>query len=109
MSSETMVSEGTMEIRGEPGSYTGTIAVGTVGARIVSVEAGADHMTVHAATSERTLILRLARDGDFFSGNWVLGRQRGTIIGNKRPGQSSGAPASIGRSLRPPHSDQDPS
>ena len=109
MSSETMVSEGTMEIRGEPGRYTGMIAVGSVGARIVGVEAAADHMIVRATTSERTLILRLARDEDFFSGNWILGGQRGTIVGRKRPDQSSAGPVSIGRSFRPPHSDQDPS
>ncbi len=76
-----------MEIRGEPGRYTGMIAIGSVQVRVVSIEAGADHLTVRAATNERTLILRLARDGDFFSGNWVLGGQRGTIVGNKRPDQ----------------------
>lgn len=112
MSSERMVSEGTMEvrgIRGEPGSYTGVITVGSVTARIVNVDAGDDHMTVHAIASQGTLILRLAWDGEYLSGNWILGPQRGTFMGRKRPGQPSGGPVSIGRSARPPHSDQEPS
>lgn len=109
MSSERMVSEGTMDIRGEPGRYTGMIAVGSVAARIVTVDAGEDHMTVHATARQSNLILRLAWDGEFLSGNWILGAQRGTFVGRKSPGQPSGGPASIGRSVRPPHSDQDPS
>lgn len=109
MSSATMVSEGSMEIRGEPGGYTGMINITGVAARVTNLEAGEDHMTVHAITGEHPLILRLARDGDFLSGNWILGPQRGTIIANKRSDQSSGGPVSIGRSSRPPHSDQDPS
>ena len=112
MSSERMVSEGMMEvrgIRGEPGSYTGVITVGSVTARIVNVDAGEDHMTVHAIASQGTLILRLAWDGEFLSGNWILGAQRGTFAGRKRPDQPSGGSVSIGRSSRPPHSDQDPS
>lgn len=98
-----------MEIRGEPDGYAGMIDVGGAAGRILSLEVGEDHMTVRADVRQRTLILRLARDGDFMSGNWVLGRQRGTIVANKRPGQRSDGPVSIGRSPRPPHSDQDPS
>jgi len=109
MSSERMVSEGTMDIRGEPGSYTGMIAVGSVAARIVNVDAGEDHMTVHATARQTNLILRLVWDGQSLSGNWILGAQRGTFVGRKRPAQPSGGPVSIGRSGRPPHSDQDPS
>lgn len=109
MSSESMVSEGTMDIRGEPGRYTGMIAVGSVAARIVNVEAGEDHMTVHATARQTNLILRLAWDGESLSGNWILGAQRGTFLGRKRPGQQSGGSVSTGRSGRPPHSDQDPS
>ena len=109
MSSERMVSEGTMDVRGEPGDYTGMIAVGSVSARIVNVEPGEDHMTVHATARQANLILRLVWDGEFLSGNWILGAQRGTFAGRKRPDQPSGGPVSIGRSSRPPHSDQDPS
>lgn len=109
MSSERMVSEGTMDIRGEPGNYTGMIAVGSVIARIVNVDAGEDHMAVHATARQTNLILRLAWDGESVSGNWILGAQRGTFVGRKRPVQPSGGPVSIGRSGRPPHSDQDPS
>lgn len=109
MSSETMVSEGWMEIRGEPATYTGLIDIGGVAARILSLEVGEDHMTVRATTSQRPLILRLARDENFLSGNWILGRQRGTIVARKRPDHPSGGPVSIGRSFRPPHSDHDPS
>lgn len=98
-----------MDIRGEPGSYTGMIDVGGATARILSLEVGEDHMTVRADLRQQALILRLARDGDYLSGNWVLGTQRGTIVANKRPGQTSGCPVSTGRSRRPPHSDQDPS
>lgn len=109
MSSERMVSEGTMDIRGEPGNYTGMMAVGSVAARIVNVDAGQDHMTVHATTRQTNLILRLVWDGEFLSGNWILGAQRGTFVGRKRRDQQSGGPVSIGRSGRAPHSDQDPS
>lgn len=112
MSSERMVSEGTMEVRGipdEPGSYTGVITVGSVTARIVNVDAGDDHMTVQAIASQGTLILRLAWDGEYLSGNWILGPQRGTFLGRKQPGHPSGGPVSTGRSARPPHSDQEPS
>ena len=98
-----------MDIRGEPGSYTGMIALGSAAARILSLEVGEDHMNVRADMRQQTLILRLARDGDYLSGNWVLGGQRGTIVANKRPNQTSGGPVSIGRSSRPPHSDQAPS
>ncbi len=109
MSSERMVSEGTMDIRGEPGGYAGVITVGGVTARIVSVEAGADHMTVHAIAAQGNLILRLVWDGESLSGNWILGAQRGTFAGRKRRDQQSGGPVSIGTSGRPPHSDHDPS
>ena len=109
MSSESMVSEGTMDIRGEPGNYAGMIAVGSVAARIVNVEPGEDHMTVHATARQANLILRRAWDGAFLSGNWILGAQRGTFLGRRRPDQPSGDPLSIGRSSRSPHSDQDPS
>ena len=98
-----------MDVRGEPGNYTGMIAVGSVSARIVNVEPGEDHMTVHATARQANLILRLAWDGEFLSGNWILGAQRGTFVGRKRPDQPSGGPISIGRPSRPPHSDQDPS
>ena len=109
MSSATMVSEGSMEIRGEPGGYTGLINITGVAARVTSLEAGEDHMTVHATARQTNLILRLVWDGEFLSGNWILGAQRGTFLGRKRPGQHSGGTVSTGRSGRPPHSDQDPS
>ncbi len=83
MSSETMVSEGSMEIRGEPGRHSGVIDIGSAPARILSVEVGDDHMNVRADMRRQTLILRLARDGDFLSGNWVLGVQRGTAVARK--------------------------
>ncbi len=110
-----------MHIRGEPGRYAGIIAIGGVSARIVNVEVGEDHMTVQASTTSsagggRALILRLARDEDFFSGNWILGVQRGAIVGTRRSDPASvqalyppGGPLAIGTSSRPPHSDQDPS
>lgn len=109
MSSEGMVSEGTMDIGGEPGRYTGLVAIGGVAARIFAVEAGEDHMTVRAALRQGSLILRLAWDGESVSGNWLMGGRRGTIMGRKRPRQPPGGPVSIGRSERLPHSDQDPS
>ncbi len=130
MSSETMVSEGTMEVYGEPGGYVGRVSVGGVNARIVLVEPGEGHMSVHVEVEGGLLLFRLAGDGAFLSGNWVMGERRGTVAAKRRrddgrrgptrmsrrsnaPGTYSadrlGGPVSTGRSLRPPHSDQDPS
>ena len=83
MSSESLVSEGMIEIRGSPGNYRGRLVVGGTEAAIGSVEVGAGHMNVRAIMPTGTLVLRLAGDGAFFSGNWVLGAQRGTVIAEK--------------------------
>lgn len=80
MSSQIMVTEGTMQIRGEPGNYVGTVAVGSVGGRIRTVETGEGHMVVHIDTGTGALVFRLAGDGSSFSGNWVMGERRGTIV-----------------------------
>ena len=85
MSSVTQVSDGTMEIRGEPGNYRGTFSVGPVSAGIAAVETGVGMLNVHAGLPNGTLILRLTGDGFCFAGNWVLGAQRGTITAEKRP------------------------
>lgn len=84
MSSESLVSEGMMEIRGSPGNYRGRLVVGVTEVAIGSVEVGAGFMNVHADMPTGALVLRLAGDGAFFSGNWVLGAQRGTVIAEKR-------------------------
>ncbi len=106
MSSETMVSEGTMEIYGEPGAYLGRVSVGGVNGRIVLVEPGEGHMNVQVEVEGGRLVFRLAGDGAFLSGNWVMGERRGTVVAERH---DYGGPVSTGRSLRPPHSDQDPS
>ncbi|MYK66687.1 MAG: hypothetical protein F4022_09460 [Gemmatimonadetes bacterium] len=85
MSSETQVSDGTMEIRGEPGHYRGLFSVGALSAVISEVETGAGALNVHANLAQGTLMLRLTGDGRCFAGNWVLGTQRGTITAEKRP------------------------
>ena len=106
MSSETMVSRGTMEIQGEPGAYLGRVSVGGIAGRVVVVEPGEGHMSVQVEVDGGLMVLRLAGDGAFLSGNWILGRRRGAVVAERR---AQGGPVSTGRSLRPPHSDQDPS
>ena len=85
MSSVTQVSEGTMEIRGEPGDYRGMLTVGVLSAAIAGVETGVGVLNVQAGLPNGTLVLRLTGDGFCFAGNWVLGAQRGTITAEKRP------------------------
>ncbi len=89
MSSATMVSEGEMEITLLRDGHGGTLSVGATHAIIVAVEAGVGHMTVQAQTERGRLILRLARDGDAFSGNWILGSQRGTVFARRVNGGRS--------------------
>ncbi len=100
-----------MEISLLRGGHGGTLAVGGTRAIIVAVEADADQMTVEAVAEGGRLILRLARDGETFSGNWVLGSQRGTVAARRLPGSPNrGYPSpSTGRSSRPPHSAHEPS
>lgn len=99
-----------MEISGEPGRWRGRLSVGQVVAVVRRVETGPGHMRVEADTDRGRLVLRLATDGDFFSGNWTLGRQRGAVVAEKRQPYEDGAgPVSTGRSSLLPHSDQEPS
>ena len=106
-----MVSEGTMEISGEAGSYVGRLSVGGIVAVVRRVEPGPGHMRVEADTGRGIVVLRLATDGEFFSGNWVMGAQRGTATAEKRRPYYEGdvGPVSTGSSSRPPHSDHEPS
>ena len=93
MSSEIMVAEGTMQIRGRPDRYSGTVAVGSFGGRIVKVEPGAGQLVVEVDTETGRLVFRLAGDGSRLSGNWVLGQLRGTIVAERsrdRVGQLRG-------------------
>lgn len=85
MSSATQVSDGTMEIRGEPGDYRGLFSVGNLSAMIVGVETGVSVLNVQAKLSQGILTIRLTGDGHCFAGNWVLGAQRGTITAEKQP------------------------
>ena len=85
MSSVTLVSDGTMVIRGEPGNYRGTFSVGRLSVAIAGVETGVGVLNVHADLPQGRIVLRLAGDGFRFAGNWVLGAQRGTITAEKRP------------------------
>ncbi|MGI9626221.1 MAG: hypothetical protein ACR2QM_05240 [Longimicrobiales bacterium] len=85
MATQGLVSEGTMTIRGVPGDYRGTLDAGGVSAEIHSVEVGEDNLNVQAQTTRGVLILRLARDGGFLSGNWVLADRRGTFSAELRP------------------------
>ncbi len=112
-----------MEIRGHPGHYRGILVAGGISARIDGVDTGEDHVRIGARTDHGSLILRLARDGDFLSGNWILGARRGTFTAEKHPQRRHGSgspdsspgeptaagPVSTGRSSRLPHSDHDPS
>lgn len=116
-----MVSEGTLEITGKPGFYSGRLSVGGFVGAVRSVETGLGHMLVEVEAPGGVVVLRLATDGQFFSGNWVMGEQRGTATADKhrphqgvryegvplRPGFAG--PLSTGRSLRSPHSDHEPS
>ena len=91
MSSATLVSDGTMVIRGAPGSYRGSFSVGTVSVVIAGVETGVGVLNVHADLPQGRIILRLTGDGFRFAGNWVLGAQRGTITAEKRPPPGGGS------------------
>lgn len=118
LSSESLVSEGTMSIEGGPGAYRGLLVAGSMTARIVGVEVDVNQMHVTATVESGRLVLRLAGDESFLAGNWVLGTRRGTVTATRlrspgngdqsSPGGSAG-PVSTGTSSRPPHSDQDPS
>lgn len=84
LSSGVVVTSGTMEIRGEEGSYTGLLSAGAMAAALRSVEVGPGHMQIEADTGQGIVILRLAADGRFLSGNWVMGERRGTFTAEKR-------------------------
>ena len=85
MSSETMVSEGTLEIYGEPGAYLGRVSVGGVNGRIVLVEPGEGHLAIQVEVEGgRRLVFRLAGDSSFLSGNWVMGGRRGAAVAERR-------------------------
>ena len=117
-----------MEIIGKPGFYSGRLSVGGFVGAVRSVETGLGHMLVEVEAPGGVVVLRLATDGQFFSGNWVMGEQRGTATADRRqphqdkPRRHQGAryedvplrpvfagPLSTGRSLRSPHSDHEPS
>lgn len=83
LSSESLVSEGTMSIRGEPGAYRGALVAGDMTAVITGVEVGVDLMHVRATVGVGRLILRLAGDGHFLAGNWVMGTRRGTVTATR--------------------------
>lgn len=97
-----------MDVRGAPGAYRGRLEAGGLSAEIVAVETGPGHMTVEADTGQGKVVLRLAVNDGFLSGNWVLGLRRGTVTAERRRRQP-GVPVSTGRSSRPPHSDHEPS
>ena len=84
MSSETMVSEGTLEIYGEPGAYLGRVSVGGVNGRIVLVEPGEGHLAIQVEVDGGRLVFRLAGDRSFLSGNWVMGVRRGAAVAERR-------------------------
>ena len=84
MSSGSQVSEGTIEIRGKPGNYRGTLVVGVMLVVIEGVETGAGIIQLRVDMPMGTLVLRLAGEGGCFSGNWVLDAQRGTVVSQKR-------------------------
>ena len=86
MSSPSRVSHGTIEIRGEPRKYRGTLVLGTVAVVLESIETGAGILHLGANMPAGTLVLRLAGDGRCLSGNWVLGVQRGAVRAEKRGG-----------------------
>lgn len=100
-----------MEITGRPGFYSGRLSVGRFVGVVRSVETGPGHMLVEADAGSRIVVLRLATDGEFFSGNWMMGEQRGTAIADKRRSydEAPAGPLSTGRSSRSPHSDHEPS
>ena len=84
MSSETMVSEGTMEIYGEPGGYLGRVSVGGVSGRILLVEPGEGGLTVQVDVEGGRLVFRLAGEASYLSGNWVMGGRRGSVVAERR-------------------------
>ena len=84
MSSQSRVSRGTVEIRGGPRKYHGSLVLGTAAVVLESVEASAGMIHIRARMTPGSLVLRLAGDGRCFSGNWVLGMQRGTVVAEKR-------------------------
>lgn len=83
LSSESLVSEGTMSIRGGPGTYRGALVAGGMSAVITGVEVGMNQMHVRATVGVGTLILRLSGDGHFLAGNWVMGTRRGTVTATR--------------------------
>lgn len=83
LSSESLVSEGTMSIRGEPGAYRGALVAGGMTAVITGVDVDANQMHVRASVDFSTLVLRLAGDGHFLAGNWVMGTRRGTVTATR--------------------------
>ena len=85
MAAQGLVSEGEMSIRGTPGSYRGVLAAGGISAEIRSVDVGTGNMNVRGETTGGSIVIRLVRDGDFFSGNWLYGDRRGTFTAQRRP------------------------
>ena len=83
MSSETMVSAGRMEIRGEPERYVGTLAIGGISGRIVRVMSDVGQLVVDVDTQAWLLLLRLAGSGSTLTGHWVLGERRGTVVAER--------------------------
>ncbi len=108
-----------MEILEDAGGYRGELTMGATEAPVEAVETGAGHMQVRVRMATGTLILRLAGDGDFMSGNWVLGARRGAVVATRtsspteeREGKDerfARHPVRTGRSSLPPHSAHDPS
>ncbi len=84
MSSQSRVSRGTFEIRGGPRKYHGSLVLGTVAVALESVGTSAGMIHIRARMTAGALVLRLVGDGRCFSGNWVLGTQRGTVVAEKR-------------------------
>jgi len=84
MASQGMVSEGAMTIYGVPGRYRGSLSIGGMSAEMRRVELDDNTLTFEAKSDQGNLVVRLVRDGSFFSGNWVMGARRGTFTAEVR-------------------------
>lgn len=115
LSWEGGVQDGRMEIRGGPGGWRGTIEAGSLAVRIHEVKVEGGRLTISGRGAAGVVVFRLAADGELLSGEWVAGGMRGgvTAIRIGREGLQSraerGGPVSTGRSVRAPHSAQEPS
>jgi hypothetical protein len=78
--------QGTIEITGQPGAYSGVVRTSaTPDLPITAVAVEGDQLTVTSSVNGEALVMRLTFAGNDFTGGWTVAGDSGEIAGRRRP------------------------